>query len=200
MVLRAETGEADPELADWWTRFQTATEAEQKSMIRSGSRSTGRTRTRKRRIRNKASKNAPPPDARPVRAYIGLGGNLDQPVDRIRLARRAISDLEGVREAGFSSLYRSVPMGPADQPDYVNAVMAVDTVLEPLSLLDQLQVIEAANGRVRLGERWGPRTLDLDILLFGDAIIDMERLRVPHPGLCEREFVAGAPAGNCPWT
>jgi 2-amino-4-hydroxy-6-hydroxymethyldihydropteridine diphosphokinase len=130
-----------------------------------------------------------PPDARPVRAYIGLGGNLDQPVDRIRLARRAISDLEGVREAGFSSLYRSVPMGPADQPDYVNAVMAVDTVLEPLSLLDQLQAIEAANGRVRLGERWGPRTLDLDILLFGDAIIDMERLRVPHPGLCEREFV-----------
>lgn len=130
-----------------------------------------------------------PPDATTVRAYIGFGGNLDLPVDRIRAARRALSELPGIREAGFSSLYRSAPMGPADQPDYVNAVMAVDTVLEPLVLLDQLQAIEAANGRVRLGERWGPRTLDLDLLLFGDTILDTERLTVPHPGLCEREFV-----------
>jgi 2-amino-4-hydroxy-6-hydroxymethyldihydropteridine diphosphokinase len=65
----------------------------------------------------------------------------------------------------------------------------VDTVLEPLVLLDRLQAIEAANGRVRQGERWGPRTLDLDLLLFGDTILDTERLTVPHPGLCEREFV-----------
>lgn len=130
-----------------------------------------------------------PPDAGPVRAYIGLGGNLDRPVERIRLARCAIGDLAGIREAGFSSLYRSAPLGPADQPEYVNAVMAIDTVLEPLALLDRLQAIETANGRVRSGERWGPRTLDLDILLYRDAIIDTERLRLPHPGLCEREFV-----------
>jgi 2-amino-4-hydroxy-6-hydroxymethyldihydropteridine diphosphokinase len=80
-------------------------------------------------------------------------------------------------------------MGPADQPDYVNAVMAVDTTLEPLALLDQLQGIEAAHGRVRLGERWGPRTLDLDILAFGDQEIRTTRLQVPHPGMAEREFV-----------
>jgi 2-amino-4-hydroxy-6-hydroxymethyldihydropteridine diphosphokinase len=130
-----------------------------------------------------------PSDARPLRAYIGLGGNLDLPVDRIRAARRAISELPGISEAAFSSLYRSMPMGSAEQPDYVNAVMAVDTVLEPLVLLDHLQAIEAANGRVRQGERWGPRTLDLDILLFGNAICETARLTLPHPGLCEREFV-----------
>jgi 2-amino-4-hydroxy-6-hydroxymethyldihydropteridine diphosphokinase len=130
----------------------------------------------------------PSPDAS-VRAYIGLGGNLERPVDHIRSARDAIAALPQVREAAFSSLYRSAPMGPADQPDYVNAVMAVDTTLEPLALLDQLQGIEAAHGRVRLGERWGPRTLDLDILAFGDQEIRTTRLQVPHPGMAEREFV-----------
>jgi 2-amino-4-hydroxy-6-hydroxymethyldihydropteridine diphosphokinase len=80
-------------------------------------------------------------------------------------------------------------MGPADQPDYVNAVMAVDTTLEPLPLLDHLQAIETAHGRVRLGERWGPRTLDLDILVFGDQEIRTNRLQVPHSGMTEREFV-----------
>ena len=125
----------------------------------------------------------------PVRAYIGLGGNLERPVDHIKSARGAIEAFPNVIEAAFSSLYRSVPMGPADQPDYVNAVMAVDTSLEPHILLDQLQAIEMAHGRVRIGERWGPRTLDLDILLFGDHEISTERLRVPHPGMGQREFV-----------
>lgn len=129
------------------------------------------------------------PDVPPLRAYIGLGGNLERPVDHIKYAREAIAALPDVVEAAFSSLYRSVPMGPEDQPDYVNAVMAVDTSLEPHILLDQLQAIETAHGRVRIGERWGPRTLDLDILLYGDHEISTERLRVPHPGMGEREFV-----------
>jgi 2-amino-4-hydroxy-6-hydroxymethyldihydropteridine diphosphokinase len=88
-----------------------------------------------------------------------------------------------------SSLYRSAPMGPANQPDYVNAVMAVETALAPLALLDALQALETAFGRVRHGERWGPRTLDLDILLYGSEILATDRLTVPHPGLAEREFV-----------
>jgi 2-amino-4-hydroxy-6-hydroxymethyldihydropteridine diphosphokinase len=129
------------------------------------------------------------PDARSVRAYIGLGGNLDQPAARIRRARAALSVLPNTREAAFSRLYRSAPMGPSDQPDYVNAVMALDTELEPLALLDHLQAIENVEGRVRLGERWGPRTLDLDLLLYGDDVIQHERLTVPHPGLHHREFV-----------
>lgn len=130
---------------------------------------------------------APPPE--PVLVYIGLGGNLGDTVGRLRLARRAIDAIAGVREMAFSSLYRSAPMGPADQPEYVNAVMAVATTLAPLDLLRELQAVETAFGRVRIGERWGPRTLDLDILLYGSETLSGERLTVPHPGLAEREFV-----------
>jgi 2-amino-4-hydroxy-6-hydroxymethyldihydropteridine diphosphokinase len=129
----------------------------------------------------------PPPE--PVVAYIGLGGNLGDAAERLRSARRAIDAIAGVREVAFSSLYRSAPMGPADQPEYVNAVMAVATTLAPLELLRELQAVEAAFGRVRIGERWGPRTLDLDILLYGSEILSGERLTVPHYGLAEREFV-----------
>lgn len=125
----------------------------------------------------------------PVVAYIGLGGNLDDPAGRIRAARSQIIATTGIREIAFSSLYRSAPMGPADQPDYVNAAMAIETTLAPLDLLRELQAIETAFGRVRLGERWGPRTLDLDILLYGTATIASEQLTVPHPGLSVREFV-----------
>jgi 2-amino-4-hydroxy-6-hydroxymethyldihydropteridine diphosphokinase len=120
---------------------------------------------------------------------IGLGGNLDAPADRVRRARKALAGSEGIREVAFSSLYRSRPMGPQDQPDYVNAVMAIETDLEPLALLDRLQAIEALEGRVRIGERWGPRTLDLDLLVFGNQVIQHPRLTVPHPGLAVREFV-----------
>jgi 2-amino-4-hydroxy-6-hydroxymethyldihydropteridine diphosphokinase len=125
----------------------------------------------------------------PVRAYIGLGSNLNDPVEQVRSARRTISQINGVEESGFSSLYRSPPMGPADQPDYVNAVLAVTTILAPLALLTELQAIEAEHGRVRGRERWGPRTLDLDILLYGQRVISTERLTVPHPRLSERAFV-----------
>jgi 2-amino-4-hydroxy-6-hydroxymethyldihydropteridine diphosphokinase len=134
------------------------------------------------------------PSNRPERfdsvvAYIGLGANLGYPIETIKSARSDINAIAGVRELAFSSLYRSAPMGPADQPDYVNAVMSVETTLNPLELLRALQAIEAAHGRVRMGERWGPRTLDLDLLLYGREILESEVLTVPHPGILEREFV-----------
>ncbi|MGX9080354.1 2-amino-4-hydroxy-6-hydroxymethyldihydropteridine diphosphokinase, partial [Klebsiella pneumoniae] len=88
-----------------------------------------------------------------------------------------------------SQLYGSRPMGPADQPDYVNAVVRLTTRLAPLALLDQLQSIELEQGRVRKEERWGPRSLDLDLLLYGAECIQSERLTVPHYGMKEREFV-----------
>ncbi len=125
----------------------------------------------------------------PVRAYIGLGSNLGDPVVRIEQGRRAIAALDGVREQAFSSLYRSRPLGPQDQPDFINAVMAVDTTLPAQDLLRALQAIETAQGRVRSGERWGPRTLDLDLLLYGTACIRTESLTVPHYGIAERPFV-----------
>ncbi|AAU91634.1 2-amino-4-hydroxy-6-hydroxymethyldihydropteridine diphosphokinase [Methylococcus capsulatus] len=123
------------------------------------------------------------------KAYIGLGGNLGNAAETVRTARRAIGAIPGVRELAFSSLYRSAPMGPSDQPDYVNAVMAVATSLAPQALLHALQRIERIHGRVRTGERWGPRTLDLDLLLYDDLVLDTETLRLPHPGIAEREFV-----------
>ena len=122
-------------------------------------------------------------------AYIGLGSNLATPEVQINTARQAITDLPGVSETAFSSLYRSPPMGPQDQPDYVNAVMAIETDLSPIELLRYLQQIELDHGRVRKDERWGARTLDLDILLYGQQIIDQPDLIVPHYGLAERAFV-----------
>jgi len=124
-----------------------------------------------------------------VRAFIGLGSNLDEPKTQILRAIAALRELPLSRLTAVSRLYRSMPMGPADQPDYINAVAMIDTRLPPLELLDALQAIEQAQGRIRGAERWGPRTLDLDILLYGAEQIDSERLVVPHPGLAERSFV-----------
>ncbi|HFD81104.1 MAG TPA: 2-amino-4-hydroxy-6-hydroxymethyldihydropteridine diphosphokinase [Gammaproteobacteria bacterium] len=123
-----------------------------------------------------------------VTAYIGLGSNLQEPRAQLRSALEALAELPQGRLAAVSSLYRSAPMGPQDQPDYLNAVARIETALEPEPLLDTLQAIERAQGRVRT-RRWGPRTLDLDLLLYGERIIDSERLSVPHPGLAERDFV-----------
>lgn len=124
-----------------------------------------------------------------VVAFVGLGSNLGEPVLQIDLARRAINNLEHVDELGFSSLYRSPPMGPQDQPDYINAVMKVVTQLPALVLLRALQNIENSQERVRTGERWVARTLDLDLLLFGDQCIQDPDLVVPHPGIAKRAFV-----------
>ena len=123
-----------------------------------------------------------------IDAYIGLGSNLDDPEQQIL---DAMDELDCIPESWLamtSSLYVSAPMGPQNQPDYVNAVALIRTVLEPIHLLDELQAIENRHGRLR-EQRWGPRTLDLDLLLYGDQVIDVPRLTVPHPGLAERAFV-----------
>ncbi|MDP3875472.1 MAG: 2-amino-4-hydroxy-6-hydroxymethyldihydropteridine diphosphokinase [Methylobacter sp.] len=125
----------------------------------------------------------------PVTAYIGLGSNLANPAEQIKAARAAIADIAGVQELAFSSVYRSPPMGPQDQPDYVNAVMAIATELPPIDLLRCLQQIENEQGRVRKAERWGARTLDLDVLIYGGQEINLPDLIVPHTGLAERAFV-----------
>lgn len=123
-----------------------------------------------------------------VRAYIGLGANLGEPLAQLRAAVAALAALPGSTLAAVSPLYRSAPLGPAGQPDYYNAVAALDTPLPPHALLAALQAIETAQGRVRL-ERWGPRTLDLDLLLYGADVIATPDLTVPHAELAQRCFV-----------
>lgn len=123
------------------------------------------------------------------RVFIGLGSNLAEPRQQLRGAVDALARIPETRIAAVSSLYISDPLGPPDQPRYHNAVAALDTSLAPLELLDALQSIELAQGRERKAERWGPRTLDLDILLFGERLIDEPRLTVPHYHLHARPFV-----------
>ncbi|WMO12486.1 2-amino-4-hydroxy-6-hydroxymethyldihydropteridine diphosphokinase [Pseudoalteromonas piscicida] len=122
-------------------------------------------------------------------AYIGLGANLSEPMAQIQRALDVLAGHPYLSLVQHSSLYGSKPMGPQDQPDYVNAVAKLATSLTAESLLDVLQQIELEHGRVRKAERWGPRTLDLDILLFNTDTINSDRLTVPHYGLKEREFV-----------
>jgi len=122
-------------------------------------------------------------------AYIGLGSNLSNPVKQVHQAIDQIKLLEQSSVTKLSSLYFSKPMGPQDQPDYINAVLSLNTSLSPIELLDSLQQIENFAGRIRKDERWGARVLDLDILLFDNLIINSERLVVPHYGLKLREFV-----------
>jgi len=124
-----------------------------------------------------------------VTAYIGLGSNLENPVEQIKSAHAAIAAADGVKELAFSGMYLSTPMGPKNQPDYINAVMSVFTNLSPHELLRLLQNIENVQGRVRSGKRWVARTLDLDLLIYGDQKIQTPDLIVPHPGLAERPFV-----------
>ncbi|OAI09916.1 2-amino-4-hydroxy-6-hydroxymethyldihydropteridine diphosphokinase [Methylomonas methanica] len=123
-----------------------------------------------------------------VEAYIGLGSNLEDSIDHVNRARLEIVALPDVTEIAFSPLYRSTPVGPQDQPDYVNAVLRISTELEPLALLRQLQQIENQHGRLR-SVRWGARTLDLDVLLYAQEIINEPDLIVPHPELYRRAFV-----------
>ncbi|TRX52471.1 2-amino-4-hydroxy-6-hydroxymethyldihydropteridine diphosphokinase [Thalassomonas sp. M1454] len=121
--------------------------------------------------------------------YIGLGSNLDNPAQQLQGAVDSLKSLPETKFILASSLFSSKPMGPQDQPDYMNAVVCIETELSPLALLDQLQAIELAFGRVRKDERWGARVLDLDILLIDDLVIENERLTVPHYGMKVREFV-----------
>ena len=120
-------------------------------------------------------------------AYIGLGSNLNDPLAQVNMAFNELAMLGQTHLVGRSALYQSRAIGP-EQPDYINAVALVDTHLTPLNLLDQLQAIEQAHQRVR-AEHWGPRTLDLDLLLYDMQIIKHPRLAVPHPYLTQRGFV-----------
>lgn len=121
-------------------------------------------------------------------AYIGLGSNLDNPITQVRQAISALATLPLSQLSGVSSLYASRPIGPQGQPDFINAVVALKTSLSPLALLDQLQSLEQRHRRKR-ERHWGPRTLDLDLLLYNQQTITYPRLSVPHPHMHERAFV-----------
>ncbi|MGH8271919.1 MAG: 2-amino-4-hydroxy-6-hydroxymethyldihydropteridine diphosphokinase [Gammaproteobacteria bacterium] len=121
-------------------------------------------------------------------AWIGLGSNLGDSRAAIERAFTELGELPASELQKHSRLYCSKPWGPVPQPDFVNAVAALETALAPEVLLDELLAIESRHGRER-GERWGPRTLDLDLLLYGDETISTPRLQVPHPRLAERAFV-----------
>ena len=121
-------------------------------------------------------------------AWIGLGSNQDSPLQQLHLALEALQQLPQSRLTDASPVYRSRPVGPSDQPDFLNMAARLQTDLAPRTLLDQLLAIEDAQGRVR-HQRWGPRIIDLDLLLFADHEIDEPRLRLPHPELPNRDFV-----------
>jgi 2-amino-4-hydroxy-6-hydroxymethyldihydropteridine diphosphokinase len=121
-------------------------------------------------------------------AYIGLGSNLDQPRQQVATALDELNALPLSRVSSASKLYASCPVGPQDQPDFVNAVVALETHLSPLALLDQLQALEQRHRR-RRERHWGPRTLDLDVLLFDTTSVEHPRLQVPHLHMHERAFV-----------
>ena len=121
--------------------------------------------------------------------YIALGSNLASPLEQVNAAVNAIGEIPESRIVALSSFYRTPPLGPQDQPDYLNAAVALETTLEAETLLDHTQRIELQQGRVRKAERWGPRTLDLDIMLFGDRVINSERLTVPHYDMKNRGFM-----------
>ncbi len=124
-----------------------------------------------------------------VQVYVGLGCNLGERKMTLSSAITALQSHPSFHEFVCSSLYESDPMGPQDQPDYLNAVAGFCTSMDAHELLAVLQSIEHEHGRVRDGSRWGARTLDLDLLLYGDAVIDSPTLSVPHPGIPVRSFV-----------
>lgn len=121
-------------------------------------------------------------------AYVGLGSNLDAPREQVLRALEELDRIPGTRLVRRSALYRSAPLDHAAQPKFVNAVAQLDTELEPARLLAELQAIEARHGRVRPFPA-APRTLDLDLLLYGDAKLSSKELSVPHPRMHERAFV-----------
>ncbi|MBE8908373.1 2-amino-4-hydroxy-6-hydroxymethyldihydropteridine diphosphokinase [Enterobacter asburiae] len=122
-------------------------------------------------------------------AYIAIGSNLASPLEQVNAAVQALGEIPQSRIVAVSSFYRTPPLGPQDQPDYLNAAVVLETALSAETLLDNTQRIELQQGRVRKEERWGPRTLDLDIMLFGHENINTERLTVPHYDMKNRGFM-----------
>ncbi|MBI3545448.1 MAG: 2-amino-4-hydroxy-6-hydroxymethyldihydropteridine diphosphokinase [Gammaproteobacteria bacterium] len=141
----------------------------------------------------------PPPNRQPpnvletrnneVRAYIGLGSNMTDPVAQVHSGFTALGQMALTRIDACSSLYRTAPIGQQDQADFINAVCRVKTRIAPKALMQRLLDIERAHGRVRAGDKGGPRSLDLDLLLYDDELIESAALTVPHPRLHERAFV-----------
>ena len=123
-----------------------------------------------------------------ITAYIGLGSNQGDSLAHLTAAAAALDELPTTRVDGYSSIYRSAAVGPGTQNDYLNAVLQLRTRLGAHELLGAMQNIESARGRVRT-EQWGPRTLDLDLLLYGDLVCDDAELTLPHPRISERNFV-----------
>ncbi|MEX7605326.1 2-amino-4-hydroxy-6-hydroxymethyldihydropteridine diphosphokinase [Enterobacter asburiae] len=122
-------------------------------------------------------------------AYIAIGSNLASPLEQVNAAVQALGEIPQSKIVAVSSFYRTPPLGPQDQPDYLNAAVVLETALNAETLLDNTQRIELQQGRVRKAERWGPRTLDLDIMLFGHETINTERLTVPHYDMKNRGFM-----------
>ncbi|MCT4705168.1 2-amino-4-hydroxy-6-hydroxymethyldihydropteridine diphosphokinase [Enterobacteriaceae bacterium H16N7] len=122
-------------------------------------------------------------------AFIALGSNQASPLEQVAQALDALATIPHSRVVATSSYYRTPPLGPQDQPDYLNAAVALETELSAEALLDHTQRIELEQGRVRKAERWGPRTLDLDIMLFGTETITTPRLTVPHYDMHNRAFI-----------
>lgn len=122
-------------------------------------------------------------------AYVGVGSNLHGPARQVEIAAALLADIPDTRLIATSSLYRSGAFGGIEQPDFVNAVAAVITTLSPADLLGELQAIENRQGRERGETRWGPRVIDLDLLVYSREKIEDPELTVPHPGIRERNFV-----------
>lgn len=122
-------------------------------------------------------------------AYIALGANLDDPRAQIERAFHELSVAPDSRLVARSKMYRTAPLGPQDQPDFINAVAGLLTQLSPRALLETLQRIETAMGRAAPPMRWGPRRIDLDLIVFGDARCDEPDFKLPHPGAPTRNFV-----------
>jgi 2-amino-4-hydroxy-6-hydroxymethyldihydropteridine diphosphokinase len=122
-------------------------------------------------------------------AYIGIGSNLDDPLRRVEAAFDALAGLPETRLIARSPRYQSAAFGGVPQPDFVNAVAALLTHLPPQDLLAALQQLERDAGRRPGGQRWGPRELDLDLLVYSDEVLELPGLTVPHPGIAERNFV-----------
>ena len=124
-----------------------------------------------------------------MKAWLGLGSNLQEPVMQLQQALRRVGETTGLKVLRTSSFYRTPPWGDEQQDDFINAVVQIETSLEPLNLLGELKTIENLMGRKRSGRRWGPRLIDIDLLLYGDQQLYMDELEVPHPRMHERAFV-----------
>lgn len=124
-----------------------------------------------------------------MESYIGLGSNLDNPQLQLTTALAGLDDIPDTTLVKYSSFYRTKPVGPGNQPDFINAVALLNSGLTARQLLGRLQSIENRHGRIRDGRRWGPRTLDLDMLMYGNEIINEPELMVPHPEIRHRNFV-----------